>query len=153
MRFILQDLFDKDQTGAEMYRIIEQFSDDLDRIQIIYNGKKKPFSRLSLLEAFDVIRSIPYKQDTAPVEIVSRPAYITNETGADCKKKSILMGSFLKKNGIPFRLVAVSTMPDRRVHHVFTQAKINGEWKNLDPTYSNAEPFEQKTVTKYEVLK
>lgn len=137
-----------------MYRIIEQFSDDLDHIRIIYNGNNEtPFSRLSLLEAFDVIRSIPYKQDTAPVEVVSRPAFITNETGADCKKKSILMGSYLKKNGIPFRLVAVSTMPDKRVHHVFTQGFINGEWKNLDPTYSNAVPFKSKTVTRYEVLK
>lgn len=153
MKMILQDLFDKKQTGKEMYRIIETFSNDLDYIMIISSGSQSRFSDLDLITAFNTIRNIPYRQDQAPVEVVARPMYINNDTGADCKKKAVLMGSYLKENNIPYRLVAVSSRPDRRIHHVFTQGLINGEWKNLDPTYPSYKPFEHKEFTKLEVLK
>lgn len=153
MRVLVRDLFDKDQTGREMYRIIEEYANDLNGIDVIISGKRKTFPDLSLLEAFDTIKLIPYKQDSAPVEIVARPKYINNETGADCKKKSILMSSYLKLNGIPYRLVAISNYPDKRVHHVFTQGLFSGQWMNLDPTYSSGVPFRSKQVTRFEVLK
>lgn len=153
MRVSSSSLKDKDQTASEMYNLVEKYHDDLKNVTVIYNGKKKIFSDLPLLEAFDVIKMIPYQQDSPPVEVLSRPVYIgTNGTGADCKKKSILMGSWLKENGIPYRFIAVSTTPDRRVHHVFTQGYLNDTWKNLDPTYSDAIPYQSKTVTAYEVL-
>ena len=153
MKVTIRDLYSKDETGAEMYRIVDEYADDLENILIITAGKKIPFDELELLEAFDVIRNIPYKQDKAPVEILARPLYINNDTGADCKKKSILMASYLRLNRYPYRFVAVSSMPDRKVHHVFTQALINGQWRNLDPTYQNAVPFDHKKVTRFEVLK
>lgn len=152
MKLIVRDLHDKIETGNEMYRLIEEFSDDLKGTFVYLDNTKVPFLDLSLVEAFDVIKDIPYKQDEAPVEVVARPAYINNNTGADCKKKAILMSSYLKQKGIDYRLVAVSTSPDRRIHHVFTQGLIDGQWLNLDPTYSNCKPFEEKTVTKFEVL-
>lgn len=153
MKCIVRDLYDKNQTGSEMYRLIHQYADDLKGIVVVINGTGIPFSDLSLIQAFDVIRSIPYRQDKEPVEVVTRPKYINNETGADCKKKSILMASYLKLNGFPFRLVAVSNMPDKRVHHVFTQGYIDNRWENLDPTYPECKPFEDKKVTNFEVLK
>jgi hypothetical protein len=153
MRVYYADLFNKDQTAAEMYRIVERYHEDLKNIPVVYRSKKVPFSDLTLKDAFDVIKMIPYKQDSPPVELLSRPKYIGQQnTGADCKKKSILMGSFLKVNNLPYRFVAISTMPDRRFHHVFTQTKINNSWKNLDPTYPDAIPFKNKKVTNYEVL-
>ncbi len=153
MRVSESVLKNKDQTAAEMYNLVEKYHDDLKNIAVVYNGKKSMFCDLSLIDAFDVIKMIPYQQDQPPVEILSRPVYIgTKGTGADCKKKAILMASWLKENDIPFRFVAMSTTPDRRVHHVFTQAFIKDHWKNLDPTYPDAIPYQTKTVTAYEVL-
>lgn len=153
MRVSSSVLRDKNQTASEMYNLVEQYHDDLNNIEVIYNGKKRMFSELPLLDAFDVIKMIPYKQDTPPTEILSRPEFIGSQgTGADCKKKSILMGSWLKENGVPYRFVAMSTMPNGRIHHVFTQGYINDTWQNLDPTYPDAIPFQKKTVTAYEVL-
>ena len=149
----VQELFNKDQTGKEMYRIVKEFSNDLNGITVLYRGKKVRFPDLSLFQAFDTIRSIPYKQDRAPIEILMRPKYINHNSGADCKKKAILMGSYLKERMIPFRFIAMSNRPDGMIHHVFTQGKIGGEWMNLDPTYDNYKPFEQKFVTRAEVLK
>lgn len=153
MKVSYVDLLNKNQTGNEMYRIVEKYHDDLKNIMVVYRSKRKPFSDLTITDAFDVIKMIPYKQDSPPIELLSRPKYIgQNSTGADCKKKSILMGSYLKVNNLPYRFVAVSTMPDRKFHHVFTQTNIDGSWLNLDPTYPDAIPFEQKNVTAYEVL-
>jgi len=147
------ELLNKNQTADEMYRLVEKYSNDLKSISVVLPSKKSIFADLSLNEAFDVIKMIPYQQDIAPIEVLSRPGYIgQNSTGADCKKKSILMGSYLKENNLPYRFIAVSTMPDKRFHHVFTQTKINGTWVNLDPTYPNTKLFEPKKVTNYEVL-
>jgi len=150
---IERPLYSKNQTGREMYRIIETFAGDLYGIETVIRGNVTPFPFLSLTDAFYAISNIPYLEDTAPVEIVSRPAYINDLPGADCKKKAIMMSSYLKLNKVPYRLVAISEMPDKHVHHVFTQANLNGTWFNLDPTYENAIPFQHKTVTKYEVLR
>lgn len=153
MVLIERELFDKNQTGREMYRIIREFSDDLYGIEIIENGNVTAFPFLRLQDAFRVIADIPYIEDKEPIEILSRPKYINDMPGADCKKKSILMASYLKLNGIPYRLVAMSNTNDRRFHHVFTQGLLSGTWLNLDPTYNDSIPFEKKIVTNYEVLR
>lgn len=147
------DLHDKRETATEMYRLVENYHNDLSNIAVVYGSKKEMFSNLTLEDAFDVIKMIPYQQDRSPVEVLSRPEYIGQSgTGADCKKKSVLMASYLRQNGIPYRFVAVSTIPSKKIHHVFTQALINGNWENLDPTYSDAKPYQIKHVTNYEVL-
>lgn len=153
MVLIERELFDKNQTGREMYRIIRDYSDDLYGIEIVDNGNVTAFPFLCLHDAFRVIADIPYIEDKEPIEILSRPKYINSLPGADCKKKSILMASWCRLNGIPYRLVAMSNLPDKHFHHVFTQCKLNGSWLNLDPTYNNGIPFENKVVTNYEVLR
>lgn len=141
----------KDQTGKEMYRLIDQYSGDID--YILVNGT--PLSSLNLFDYFDVVKRIPYRRDIQGIEVVSRPAKIFNNksVGMDCKKKSILISAYLKRRGIPFRLVASSKRPDRRIHHVFPQMKIDGKWHNMDATYPDYKPLELKTVTKAEVLR
>lgn len=141
----------KDQTGAEMYRLIDQYSGDLDRIQL--NGK--PLSSLKLFEFFNLVKNIPYRKDIPAIEVVSRPEKIIRNrcNGMDCKKKSILIASYLKNRGIPFRLIASSKRPDKRIHHVFPQAELSGIWYNLDATYKHYKPLELKQLTAAEVLK
>lgn len=155
MAVVRQLLEDKDQTGREMHRLIRRYSGDLRSIMVERGGVPVPMSRLSVKEAFDLVRRMPYQQDTVPIEVVARPRRIVEEFqhGADCKKKAILLGSWLKENGIPYRLVASSRRADRKVHHVFPQGKFGGRWKTLDATYKHYRPFQVKRVTHAEVLK
>ena len=140
----------KDQTGKEMYRLIEQYSGDIDHITV----KGKPLSSLNLFEYFNYVKNIPYRKDIKGIEVVSRPGKIIDNknVGMDCKKKSILISAYLKNRGIPFRLIASSKRPDKRIHHVFPQMKIDGKWLNMDATYKDYKPLELKTVTNAEVL-
>ena len=91
-----------------------------------------PFSSLTIKEAFDVVRKIPYRRDSAPVEVVTRPGIVARNmrVGMDCKKKAILLSAFLKRRGIPFRLIASSKRKDKRIHHVFPQLNFAGEWRS-----------------------
>lgn len=150
----VEPLISKDQTGKEMHRIIRNYSADLNDVFVKRNGRLVPLTRLSVFEMFDIVRKIPYRRDIHNIEVVARPFKIIHESpcGMDCKKKSILMASFCKENGIPFRLIASSRRRDRRIHHVFPQGKLNGAYRNLDATYPEYRPFEVKDVTAAEVL-
>lgn len=148
------DLYDKAQTAQEMYRLIEKFFPDVHKILVKRCGNVKPFSSLNIEEAFDMVKNIPYRMDKPPIEVISRPAYIMRNSGLgmDCKKKAILLSAYLKSRGIPYRLIASSKRPSGRIHHVFPQVNIAGQWLNYDATYSHYKPFEKKFVTKAEVL-
>ena len=150
----LYRLESKNQTGAEMRRLIEQYHGDLQLIKISSGGKTIPIVMLSLLDFFDFVRRIPYRRDSRPVEVVSRPIEIIRfkDIGMDCKKKSILICSYLRERFIPYRLIASSRLPSRRIHHVFPQALLFGKWFNMDATYRTFRPFEPKFVTKMEVI-
>ena len=83
-----------------------------------------------------------------------RPRYAIgfDRNGLDCKKKTILIGAYLKLNGIPYRLVATSKRPDGHCTHVFPQGFIAGEWINLDATYPTYQIGQSKIVTNFQVL-
>lgn len=146
----LCELNSKDQTGAEMYRLIDNYSDDLNKIKI--NGK--PLSSLNLLEYFNFVKNIPYRKDIKAIEVVSRPSKIIENKshGMDCKKKAILISSYLKQRGIPYRLIASSKRKDKRIHHVFPQMNISGDWVNMDATYRHYKPMTVKELTAAQIL-
>lgn len=152
MRISKIKLKNKSQTAHEMYRLINQYFNDIDDIYVNRNGRKIPVSQLSIQDFFDMVKNIPYLKDTAPVEIIKRPIYVHRSMAGDCKKKSILMGAFFKKRGIPYRLIGSSKKKNGRIHHVFPQAKINGKWRNMDATYNNYSPGQPKIVTRAEIL-
>lgn len=143
-----------------MYDLIERFSGDLDIVKVSRRGRAVPLSSLDLPSYYNLVRSIPYRRDREPVEVVSRPYHIFRHRslGMDCKKKAILLGAYCKRNGIPYRLVASSRRPDKRMHHVFPQGMIqlsgntSPQWVNLDATYPNYRLGMQKQATAAEVL-
>lgn len=155
MNISIRKLRTKDQTGDAMRRVIKQYANDLDNIFVRINGKMVPFSSLSIQQAFEAVRKMPYRRDTKPTEVVARPSIIMRNAplGIDCKKKAILLSAFMKRRGIPYRLIASSKKKNGRIHHVFPQANIGGLWHNMDATYSHYRPFEPKLVTRAEVLK
>ncbi len=150
----MKNLRDKTQTAEEMYYLIKKYFRDLDKIYVKKNDKYIPVSLISLKEFFNIIKEIPYRKDTKPIEVVSRPKHIMRlrGLGMDCKKKGIMIGSYLKRRGIPYRLAASSKKINKRIHHVFPQAFLGSEWLNIDATYPHYNIFQPKRVTNFEVL-
>lgn len=122
-------LRDKSQTGNAIADLIRRYSGDLQEFEI--NGKT--LDRMGIDEYFALVRDLPYQLDTPPVEIVARPIHIlTQPWGIDCKKRAVLIGSWLQENGLPWRIVAVSRYHDGQIHHCIVQARVNGDWRTLD---------------------
>jgi len=143
-------LTDKSQTGQAMHRMVSRFSGDLNNFYI----GQAPLSRIPLNQFYDIVKNLPYQQDTKGVEIITRPIHLLTSPfkGYDCKKKAILVASWLRENNIPYEFIAVSSRNDGRVHHVIIRALINGEWVQIDPTYPRNKLFEKKTWTAAEQL-
>lgn len=149
-------LNDKAQTGKEMYRLVDTYKDDIDNFYMRNAvGQSVPMSKLTINEAFDYVRKLPYKKDRAPVEVVMRPRKILERPsqGYDCKKKSILLGSYLAKNGLNWRFMTSSNRYDKKIHHVFPQVNLQDKWLNVDATYPEYTLFDKKQVTACEELK
>lgn len=140
----------KEQTAARIKDLIDKYYTDLD----ICFLSGVPLSELSLPQYFNFVKNIPYRRDKQPIEIIARPYHCIKyrDLGLDCKKKSILMGAFAKVNRIPYRFIGSSRRPDKKVHHIFPQVKIEGVWRNIDATYPQNKIFEQKTCTYSEEL-
>lgn len=126
-----------------MYSLVERFHKD------IGEWANKPLPLF-----FDHVRQVPYLRDVKGKEVTARPAFLgTVFPAIDCKKKAILLASWLRSNFIPYRFIAVSERPDKRIHHVFTQAWNGQKWINLDATYPDYRFMEAKPrVTKAQEL-
>jgi hypothetical protein len=107
---IREPLTDRDQTAKRIKLLVERFHGDLDNVFIpLRNGGIRKMSDMTLQDFFNFVRRIPYRRDTTnphPKEIISRPHYIVKHRnlGMDCKKKAILLGSFLRCQGIAFTI-------------------------------------------------
>jgi hypothetical protein len=145
-------LFDKSQTADEIQRLINDYYDDL---YFINTTGGKRVSDLSLENYFNLVKNIPYRRDRSPKEVVLRPAYVfmLAKQGMDCKKKSIVCGAFCKLNGIDYRAVGSSRRPDKKIHHIFIETKIDGKFLPMDATYSHNKLYEpKKGITNKEVF-
>lgn len=147
-------LINKEQTGRKMHALIGRFARDLENVYVRINGKTRQFSRLDPLEVHTIVKNIPYKKDTAPVEVVARPSRLLNgefSAGLDCKKKAIIICAWAKPK-YPYRLVASSRRADLKFHHVFPMVFLGGQWVNFDATYSNMQLGAVKQVTKAQII-
>ena len=127
----------KERTGAQMRETVNRFYSDLGRFLLW------PFAAW-----FDYVKVIPYAADEdvfSPdriIEVVARPSYLLDREifpFLDCKKKAILIASWARGNGFPFRFVAVSNMPDKHIHHVLPQINFALGWENCDATFPTFE--------------
>jgi hypothetical protein len=147
-------LQDKEQTARKIKDLVNQYYSDLDSVFVVNRGVNMKITDLSLSDFFDLVKNIPYRRDPRPVEVVARPYYLFKHRGLglDCKKKSILCAAYFKYRGLPFRFIGSSNRPDKKVHHIFPQVKLDNEWLNFDATYSNYKLFGPKQVTAMGVL-
>ena len=128
-------LKDRSQTGDQIKWLAKTFYNDL--------GKNL---ELSLPQFHQKIRQIPYAEDLED-EVTARPAYLLDPKlfpALDCKKKAVLIASYLEGTGNEWRLVANSERDDEIIHHVFPQVKIDGEWYSVDATYDDMELYDAK---------
>lgn len=93
------------------------------------------------------VKGIPYRSDdelfpedpNRIVEVLARPGYLTDRNifpSLDCKKKSILIGTWAEANGCPFSFLAVSELGPRPqdIHHVFPVVDFGRGWRTADAT-------------------
>jgi len=149
-----EPLFDKSQTARHMKRLIETYHNDLKGFFVTKNGKRQSLMNLPLKDFFTFLKNIPYEKDIQPLEVIARPQVLLQRhaPALDCKKKSILMASWIRGNGYKYRLIGSSNRKTRKIHHVFPQIKTNAGFLNMDATYNDYRPFQQKKVTAWEIL-
>ena len=145
-----QILRSKYQTGRKMYDLVNKTAQDLKGIY--FAGK--PISEIALYDYFRIIRSIPYRRDPRPREILARPAHLIKyrRNGLDCKKKAILMAAYAKMNNIKYRFIASSRRADKKIHHVYPEIQINNRMIDTDATYPTNEINMKRRATKKIVL-
>lgn len=96
-----------------------------------------PYVHLPITEAYENIKNIPWRADSIDGfddEVVMRPSYTMFEmgVGGDCDDKAVMMASYLKAAGYPWRFVAVG---DDKFEHVYVETQIDGQVVPLDATY------------------
>ena len=137
----------KYRTVQEIRHAVNNYCDDLSLFP--------PLLNMDLPNYFNFVKQIPYTRDIKNNEIVSRPKFLlTIFTALDCKKKSILMGSYMRMKHGPgsYRFCLSSSRPDGNIGHIFTQVLANGQWINADATYSNNKLGAKKKVTNFEII-
>jgi hypothetical protein len=128
---------------------VNKFSGDLNSFPSLLN--------MPLPRFYDYVKKIPYVRDASQQEVVSRPSYLLNGDifpALDCKKKSILMGSYMKeKYGKgSYRFCLSSNRPDGQIGHIFTQIRNGKKWMNADATYAHNRLGAKKMVTNFEIV-
>jgi hypothetical protein len=137
----------KYRTVQEINYAVDHFAGDLKRFPKVM--------KMNLPQFYDYVKKIPYQRDIPQREIVSRPLYLlTIFPSLDCKKKSILLLSFiaLKFGKSSGRLVLSSNRPDKQIGHIFTQFYNGRDWINADATYPQNILGQKKRVTNYEIV-
>jgi hypothetical protein len=129
-RLIQRPLKSAQDTAAEMAKIVKSYSSDL-----------KSKSKWPLPKFFRFVAQLDFKPDPAGHESISRPGISLDKSWPwrDCDDKSILIGSWLYENRIPFFFRATSKRRDGLLHHVFPVAIINGRETVLDATYKTGQ--------------
>ena len=137
----------KYRTVDEIKYAVNHYAGDLNRFPKLM--------RMNLPQYYNHVKNIPYTRDMPKREVVSRPLYLlTIFPSLDCKKKSILMASFmlLKFGRGSFRFVLSSNRPDGKIGHVFTQFNSGKGWINADATYPHNILGAKKRVTNYQIV-
>jgi hypothetical protein len=127
-----------DRTVHKIIEMIEKYSGDIGELRL-----------LPMQKFFELVKNQKYRIDPAGKEIVSRPLYTMifgNKIGRDCKKQTVLIGSWAKQNGIPYKVSIVSTKPNRKFHHVFCSIWNGSGWVDCDATYKHSK-IENKQYT------
>jgi transglutaminase-like putative cysteine protease len=141
MRYSLTPLRNLEETVNAMYAIIAQYSSDV-----------AMYASWSPERFYNFVRDIPYRADPKGNEHLQRPAVTINSWSPwnDCDDLAILMCSYAKEAGIPYRLAVggshayINRRNGARVvpfHHVWPEFQFRGVWTPMDATYPRYSPY------------
>lgn len=134
-----EPLKDRRQTARRIKHLCEQFYLDLNLAFVFEDSKQIPLSKLNLPDYYSFVKNIPYRRDPKPIEITARPYYILKyrALGMDCKKKGILICSFLRMKNYKYRAIGSSSRSDQAVHHIYFELYDPDmeKWLPVDATY------------------
>lgn len=133
-----------DITGTLMHEMVDRYYLDM-----------LPYAHLSLNEAFELVKNIPFRPDPLDEETLMRPSYTMSMQGwgGDCDDKAIALAAYCKLVGIPYRFVAVRRADQPCLHHVFVECYIRGMWVHADPTYRfNTLGRERERYAEYAII-
>jgi hypothetical protein len=104
-----------------------------------------PFAHYSLIEIFDFVKNIPYREDPPNEETLMRPYFTIHGHGwgGDCDDKAIVIASWAKlvlppdpQTGRSYRFIAVRRADSDSLHHVYPEVFYKGEYIICDATYN-----------------
>ncbi|MGB7569576.1 MAG: hypothetical protein WBM07_17060 [Chitinivibrionales bacterium] len=149
MNKTIQSLTSCRQTAKRISELVNKFAGDLNLIRVKWQNKNRSLASLDLMQFYDFVKSMPFKPDEKPIEVIARPYFLASKyfNGRDCKKATILMASYLKLKKIPFQLVGSSNRPTQEIHHIFTRGFIGGKFRDIDATYPENRIFVKKHNT------
>lgn len=113
-------------TGKLMREVVEKHYRDM-----------APYASLSLIQVYNLIKSLPYRPDPEHAETLMRPRYTMNMQGygGDCDDKVIALASWARLRNMPYRFVAIRRPERKNLHHVSLELYIKDRWVHFDPTY------------------
>jgi len=129
-RLIQKPLRSAQDTAAQMAELVRMYSGDLGKM-----------AKWPLPKFFRHVASLEFRPDPQGQESIARPRITLDKSWPwrDCDDKSILIGSWLYQNKIPFFFRATSKRRDGLLHHVFPVATIDGRETVLDATYKTGQ--------------
>jgi hypothetical protein len=80
-----------------------------------------------------------YLPDPVGVEAIGLASWhlknirVGGQTDGDCDDAAVLAGTLARCVGRPVRLHVASFLPDRRLHHIWAEARGRDRWIQLDP--------------------
>jgi hypothetical protein len=129
-RLIQKPLKSAQDTAAQMVELVQMYSSDLGKM-----------TKWTLPKFFRHVSQLEFRPDPPGQESIARPKITLDKSWPwrDCDDKSILIGSWLFENKVPFFFRATSKRRDGLLHHVFPVALINGRETVLDATYKTGQ--------------
>jgi len=109
---------------------------------------------MNILDFFNFLKNIPYREDEDD-EILDRPGELLNPKKypyLDCKKKAIILASYLHNRGLKWSFVAVSEAMGIPIHHVYCLLKVFNKFIPLDATYKNSKFKKINPVYEAEII-
>ena len=120
-------------TVKEIFRMAKEYRNDV---------LEFPEMRGDVFDAYNYVRSLPYREDPKGIEFVTRPSQTLWKGWMgprDCDDKTLALGAYAELNKILWRAVVcgASEKPEENPHHIYPEFQLNGIWVSMDGTYAD----------------
>jgi hypothetical protein len=122
-----------------------------------YYSDVAPWAFYSLDDFFDLVKKLPYKMEEKNwnTQILQRPKFTIARVApvVACANKAILMGAYLKLQGVPFGFAVSANSSNAPFGHVFNWANLFGKRVFIDATYPDNIIFLEKKYPRRKIFR